>query len=149
MQRAVSFVCGVQFSPRPGLCCQNAFQWEAASVCSLKLDRNMCLCFLCLQQEGECRVSSGIPFVPGNKVVALNWSKLALVCEMHLGALLLPDVTFGRGWLQHAGLCFGSDAGIHCTLQVPEFCSCGHGEDNGRPHGGKVLLAGRRCYLEE
>lgn len=52
----------------------------------------MCVWFLCVWQEGDI---SGIPFVPGTKVVALNWIRLALVsvkCTWEL--LFFPSVTF-------------------------------------------------------
>lgn len=107
----------------------------------------MCVRFLCVWRERGGDIS-GIPFVPGTKVVALNWIRLALVsvkCTWEL--LFFPSVTFWRGWLQYMGLCFHSEAEIQCTLQVLSFCSGGCGKDRGHPH--KVLLTGRWCFLEE
>lgn len=54
----------------------------------------MCVRFLCVWRERGGDIS-GIPFVPGTKVVALNWIRLALVsvkCTWEL--LFFPSVTF-------------------------------------------------------
>lgn len=144
VQCAVIFVGGYSPVLSLGYEIKEIFQWEQGLICSLMLDKYMFVCFSVRSRKERAKDAYVIPFMPGNKVVALNWNKLALVFEMHLGAFASSwHMTFRRGWLQYAGLCFGSETGTQCTLQVPPFCSHGCGEDRGHPHGE------RKCCQQE